>query len=363
MATSDASKASPVSDIASPTNEKFDTLPRTKSAVCVGGIRSFSDMTRLEAEQQRQLGEYIVGDSSKRPAVIQFKVYWKLSTKSPRDGSTVDLFEAAYINGTAFAVTPRILLTARHIFRPPTAKEVLEHYPEMIDDFAILKDMIKQSNWTMTSIKWTADDSDAGYELGKAMVFGCDLGFLRSLEKDHHRLALAGDNQGGRCWTIGVDKSSELKFWAGIWNWNTPGFKGNTTCFVGDGYSGSPLLNDKGHAIGLISHTVGAPDDLILGRFYGSAYLLKCIIACFPDVMEELKPGGLTEASLPDKAVFATMVDSANEYGRTLSSNDPDSDDCIKLEPSPKRQRKGPKARPIRCAISKIHKREHKVLR
>ncbi|KAK6524428.1 hypothetical protein TWF281_011336 [Arthrobotrys megalospora] len=311
-----------------PGKDKFDTLLLAKSGTRENpdGICTFSDIVRLEAEQTKRLRECITGDESKRPAVIKFKIFWKLCSRIPVAGRIVEQFEAAYFKGTAFAITPTALLTARHIFRPPTAQEVLARHPQAQYDLKEIEEVIKYELWVMLPIKWCI--GDAGYELSKTIILGNDFVILRSLEKEHHRLALAADGQGSRCWSVGaadLGTDNEPPFWIGNWHWKMKGVKGVTTCLTDDRILGGPLLNVHGHAIGIITNTTGKPNDTILGQFYGSAFVLKCISECFPELVAELRLGGLTEESFPGRFVHPAVVTSAIDYTRALSYNNPDS--------------------------------------
>ncbi|KAK6496658.1 hypothetical protein TWF481_001648 [Arthrobotrys musiformis] len=310
--------------------------------------------TQLEAEQVKRLRGYIVGGESttKRPAVIKFKVSWKLCSRVPADGLVSERFEAEYSNGIAFAITPTILLTARHIFRSPTARDVLKHYPKMKKISREIEAGIKFDEWVISSIKWCTDDSDAGYELCKTIVLGSDFVALRSLKKEHHHLALAADEPGQHCWSIQMNEDTEPQFRAGTWNWRVTGVKGVTTCFVGDRYSGSPLVNVKGHAIGIVTHTTGGSEDPVLGHFSGSPFLLKYVHECLPEV-GELKPGVIEEELLSDIFLYWAVTGSLKDYTRALSLDDPDSD---KSDPAPKRQRKHTEIRKIESTIRRPKK-------
>ncbi|KAF3197792.1 hypothetical protein TWF192_007317 [Orbilia oligospora] len=235
--------------------------------VFIEGIDDYPDMISSEVEQMKRLREYIISDKSvdKRPSIIKFKVSWKLRSRVPAArGRISERFEAAYSTGIAFAITPTVLLTARHIFRPPTVQEVLNHHPDMEDNFEEIEEGVKYDHWVISSIKWCIDDSDAGYKLSAMFVLGSDFVVLQSLEKEHHRLALTVDTPGQRCWSIRPDRDNELVLKAGVWNWKEKGVKGATTCPIDNGYSGSPLLNTTGHVIGIITHTIRGPEDIIL---------------------------------------------------------------------------------------------------
>ncbi|KAK6495364.1 hypothetical protein TWF481_003388 [Arthrobotrys musiformis] len=313
-----------------------------------------------KAEQQEFecLRSYIVGDKSKRPSVIKFTVSWKLCSRKPVQGRFLERFEAIYNTGTAFAITPYLLLTTRHTFRPPTAIEVVIHADsDPRSSLEEIEECIKYERWVISSIQWCGNDSDhpftarrarepdSGYELYETFVLGSDLVFLQSLRKEHHCLTLGVAEPPQLCCAVHVDGDNEIQFQVGtmIWNEGMDDIEGTTTCSAAGEYPGSPNLDTKGCVVGLGIGTVKGHgmDGWSISRFYGSAFLFKCFMKCFPQVVKELKPGAVTElkACLLDKFVHAATAGSAEDYTRTFNFHDHDLDpeDKLTLESALKR--------------------------